>query len=104
MLLARQLHVDRLVFSTDADYVYLDYKKPGQRPLKHVSLQELRAHYDAGEFPPGSMGPKVEAAMRFLENGGKEAVITSLETLAEAVNGEAGTHIHPESRREKARQ
>jgi carbamate kinase len=95
VILAIQLAVDRLVFSTDADHVYLNYKKPAQRALKHVGAQELQTYYDAGEFPPGSMGPKVEAAMRFLLAGGKEAIITSLDSLAEAVTGDAGTHIVP---------
>jgi carbamate kinase len=103
MLLAEQLGVDLLVFSTDADHVYLDYRKPGQRALKNVVAREIRGHMEAGQFPPGSMGPKVEATLNFLEHGGKEAVITSLETLVEAVHGSAGTHITPDLRRGRAR-
>jgi carbamate kinase len=98
VLLAMELAVDLLVFSTDADHVYLQFKQPGQRALKRVCLDELRTYYEAGEFPPGSMGPKVEAAMRFLQAGGKEAIITSLDHLADAVIGDAGTHIFPERR------
>jgi carbamate kinase len=96
MLLAIQLGVDRLVFSTDADGVYVKYKQPGQRALKRVGLSEIMTYHEAGEFPPGSMGPKVEAAAQFLQAGGKEAIITSLDHLAEAVLGDAGTHIVPE--------
>ena len=96
VLLAMQLSVDLLVFSTDADYVYLNFKRPGQRALRRIGLQEIMTYHAAGEFPPGSMGPKVEAAIRFLQSGGKEAIITSLENLAEAMTGEAGTHIVPE--------
>ena len=92
-LLASELGVDVFVISTDADSVYLDYKKPTERPLRRVTAEELEAHYRAGQFPPGNMGPKVESALRFLRNGGKEVVITSHEHLCEAVEGEAGTHI-----------
>jgi len=92
-LLASELGVDVFVISTDADAVYLDYKKPTERPLRRVSAEELEAYYRAGQFPPGNMGPKVESALRFLRNGGKEVVITSYEHLCEAVEGEAGTYI-----------
>lgn len=95
VLLAMQLAADLLVFSTDADYVYVRYKQPGQRALKRVGLQELEGYQAAGEFPPGSMGPKVEACVTFLKAGGKKAIITSLENLAGAVTGEAGTQIFP---------
>jgi len=94
-LLAAQLGVELLAFSTDADYVYLDYRKPGQRALEKVTVAEMKEHCDAGHFPPGSMGPKVEAALRFLDAGGQRAIITSLDTLVEAVHGNAGTHILP---------
>jgi len=97
-LLAMALAVDMLVFSTDADHIYLQYKKPGQCALERVHADELRTYYDAGEFPPGSMGPKVEAVMHFLQAGGQEAVVTSLDDLAEAVAGRAGTHILPARR------
>jgi len=92
-LLASELGVDVFVISTDADAVYLDYKRPTQRPLRRVTADDLEAHYRAGQFPPGNMGPKVESALRFLRNGGKEVIITSYEHLSEAVEGEAGTHI-----------
>ena len=54
-------------------------------------------HYNEGHFPPGNMGPKVESVLRFLQNGGSEAVITSYEHLCEAVAGKSGTHILPDS-------
>jgi carbamate kinase len=73
----------------------LDYKKPTQRPLTCVSAEELEAFYRAGQFPPGNMGPKVESALRFLHNGGKEVIISSYEHLCEAVAGRAGTCILP---------
>ena len=96
-LLASQLGVDIFAISTDTDYVYLDYKKPTQRPLLRVSASELEAHYNAGHFPPGNMGPKVESALHFLRAGGREVVITSYTHLYEAIAGTAGTHIVPDA-------
>jgi len=96
-LLASQLRVDIFAISTDTDYVYLDYKKPTQRPLLRVTAAELEQHYKAGHFPPGNMGPKVESVLRFLRSGGKEAVITSYEHLCAALADRAGTHIVPDS-------
>jgi carbamate kinase len=96
-LLASQLGVDVFAISTDTDYVYLDYKKPTQRPLLKVTAAELEEHYKAGQFPPGNMGPKVESVLRFLRSGGKEAVITTYEHLCDALAGHAGTHIIPDS-------
>lgn len=98
LLLACQLKVDRLVFSTDADHVYLKYRQPGETPLERVTVSEIMRHHAAGEFPPGSMGPKVEAAVQFVRCGGQESIITSLDHLAEAVMGDAGTHILPDPR------
>jgi carbamate kinase len=92
-LLATQLGADVFAISTDTDYVYLDYKKPTQRHLKLVSAAEMEAHYQAGHFPPGNMGPKIESVLRFLRSGGKEAVITTHEHLCDAVDGAAGTRI-----------
>ncbi len=92
-LLASKMRVDLFAISTDTDYVYLNYRKPGQVPLHSLTASELQQHYNAGHFPPGNMGPKVESVLRFLEAGGKEAVITSFEHLAAAVTGTAGTHI-----------
>ncbi|HXY14497.1 MAG TPA: carbamate kinase [Terriglobales bacterium] len=92
-LLASKLGVDLFVISTDTDYVYLDYKKPSQRPLKSVTPVELQKFFEEGHFPPGNMGPKIESVLRFLSNGGKEAIITSCENLRQAVDGSAGTHV-----------
>ena len=92
-LLAAELGVDWFVISTDTDYVYLNYKKPGQTPLTLVTAEEMKKHLLDGHFPPGNMGPKVESVLRFLESGGREAVITSFEHLCEAVMGKCGTHI-----------
>jgi len=95
-LLAAELAVDVFAISTDTDYVYLDYKKPTQRPLTSVTTGELADHLHAGHFPPGNMGPKVESALQFLRAGGKEVIITSYEHLHEAISGHAGTHVLPD--------
>jgi len=95
-LLASKLGVDILVISTDVDFVYLDYKKLSQRRLLNITAGELEAHYHAGHFPAGNMGPKVESALRFLHAGGQQVVITSYEHLSEAVAGRIGTHITPD--------
>lgn len=95
-LLASRLGTDLFVISTDTDYVYLDYKRPAQRPLRQVAVSELEAFSKAGHFPPGNMGPKIESALRFLRNGGREAIITSTENLYRAVSESAGTHIFPD--------
>lgn len=94
-LLAAGLGADLFVISTDARQVYLDFKKPTQRGLDRVSADELRRHSEAGQFPPGSMGPKVESALRFLRDGGKEVIITSYEHLVDALDGHDGTHVVP---------
>ena len=92
-LLASRLGVDCFMISTDADRVYVDYRKPTQRPLGRVTAAEMAAHYGAGQFPPGNMGPKVESALRFLDRGGHEVVITSYDHLRAAAHGDAGTRI-----------
>jgi carbamate kinase len=92
-LLAAKLKVDLFAISTDTDFVYLNYRKPNQTPLRSVNASELKAHYDAGHFPPGNMGPKVESVLSFLNAGGRQAVITSFEYLTAAISGSAGTHV-----------
>lgn len=96
-LLAAEMHVDLFAISTDTDFVYLNYKKPNQTPLHEVTASALQQHYNDGHFPPGNMGPKVESVLRFLNAGGREAVITSFEHLTAAITGDAGTHIFADS-------
>lgn len=96
-LLAAKLGVDVFAISTDIDCVYLDYNRPTQRALQCVTASELEAHYHAGHFPKGNMGPKVESALRFLKAGGKQVVITSYEHLTDAVAGRTGTRIVPDA-------
>jgi carbamate kinase len=93
-LLAYNLGVDAFIISTDADKIYLNFKKANQIGLDKVSVDELQKYYDEGQFPPGSMGPKVESVIRFIRNGGKHAIVTSYEYLMDALDGKAGTHIY----------
>ena len=95
-ILARDLGADTLVIATDVPHVMIDFGRPTARPLGRVTVAELRRHAAAGQFARGSMGPKVEAAMRFVDSSSpdhpKRAVITSLEHIADAVSrDDAGT-------------
>ena len=91
-ILAREVGADTLVIATDVPNVMVGFGTPQARPLARVTPAELRAHAADGEFARGSMGPKVEAALRFVEGGGERAVITSLEHIADAVErDDAGT-------------
>jgi carbamate kinase len=92
-LLAVRLKTDYFIISTDADRVYVNYRKPGQRPLGRVTAAEIEGYSRDGQFPPGNMGPKMQSALRFLRDGGQEVIVTSYERLPDAVRGEAGTHI-----------
>ncbi len=91
-ILAREVDADTLVIATDVPNVMVDFGTPSARPLGRVTADELREHAAAGQFERGSMGPKVDAALRFVDAGGRRAVITSLEHIADAVAGtDAGT-------------
>jgi len=92
-LLASKLGADTLVILTDVEFAYVNYDTPDQRPLCGPSPEELRAQLDAGEFGEGSMQPKIEACLRFVEQGGERAVITSPEHLMDALGGETGTQV-----------
>lgn len=91
-VLARDLDAERIYFLTGVDRVAVGWGTPAQRFLDRLTPAEARRLLAAGEFPPGSMGPKVEAAVQFVEAGGAAAVITSLDRLA-GVDGGAGTII-----------
>src|SRR5690606_25342064 len=90
-LLARAVGAKLLVMATDVPAVSLNFGTRVQRALDHVTVAQLRAYAAEGHFASGSMGPKVEAVCRFVENGGERAVISSLEAIADAVAGRAGT-------------
>ncbi|MDA3851956.1 MAG: carbamate kinase, partial [Spirochaetaceae bacterium] len=92
-LLAVNLKADLLMISTGVSHVSISFNKPLQKQLNRVSLEEIKKHLLAGEFAPGSMAPKIEAAVYYLENGGKEVIITNPEHLAQAFFEGFGTHI-----------
>jgi carbamate kinase len=93
-LLASELGADLLVIATAVDRVALDFGRPEQRFIDRMTLSEAKAYLaDGRHFAKGSMAPKIEACIWFLERGGREAVITDPENLRKAVRGEAGTHI-----------
>jgi carbamate kinase len=91
--LAASLGLPLLVISTGVERVAVHFRQPDQRDLDRVSLAEVRGYLEAGEFPEGSMGPKIRAAIDFLERGGEEVIITSVGCLESAIAGQAGTHI-----------
>ncbi|MBM4237037.1 MAG: carbamate kinase, partial [Euryarchaeota archaeon] len=82
-----------LILLTDVDRVYLNYDTDRATPLDKVTLSEIEAFNAKGHFPPGSMGPKIEAAIHFLRHGGEKVIVTSPELLEPAIEGRAGTHI-----------
>ena len=92
-LLAGRLQADLLVLLTDVDRIYLDFGGPHARGLDQVTAGDLRHYSAAGQFPPGSMGPKVEAALQFLEAGGREVIVAAHDQLDLALEGRAGTHV-----------
>ena len=92
-ILAKDVHADALLILTDVEGVFDGFGAPRQRLLPRLSTAEATARLEAGEFGSGSMGPKVEAAVRFAEADGARAVIASLVDGAKAIAGEAGTEI-----------
>lgn len=94
-VLALEVGVDIFIIATDVEGAALDYGKPGEKFLRVVTVGEAARYLGEGYFPPGSMGPKIEAAIRFVEGGGKRAYITSIEKIEATLEGRAGTEIVP---------
>ncbi|HPK83144.1 MAG TPA: carbamate kinase [Candidatus Syntrophosphaera sp.] len=92
-LLAVNIDADLFVILTGVDKVSVDYGKPSQRDLDMMSMEEASCYYQEGQFPAGSMGPKIKAAIDFLERGGKEVLITSIDRIVDAFAGKTGTRI-----------
>ncbi len=92
-VLATDLGASLLVILTAVPQVYVRYGKPDQRALGAVTLEEMERLQAEGHFPAGSMGPKIEAVIRFLRAGGRRALITNPESLPQAIDGRAGTHF-----------
>jgi carbamate kinase len=92
-LLASQINADLLVFVTSVDAAYLDFGRKSQKKIPRMDMAEAEKRMAEGHFAEGSMKPKVEAALRFLGKGGKKAIICSIEDIAAAFEGKAGTMI-----------
>ncbi len=92
-LLASQLGIEKFIISTEVEQVFINFKKPNQEAIKNADLDMIKRYLDEGHFLEGSMKPKIEAAIEFLENGGKEVIITNPEHIVRAVDGLTGTHI-----------
>ncbi|HEV8335717.1 MAG TPA: carbamate kinase [Candidatus Polarisedimenticolia bacterium] len=97
-LLATELKADLFVILTAVDRVYLNFGRPDQLPVDRLSVSDVRRHLRDGQFPAGSMGPKMETAADFVEATGREVVITSVEKVKEALSGKSGTRIIPDAR------
>jgi carbamate kinase len=94
-LLAKNLHADLFIISTGVDQVAINFNKPNQKSLDKLTVAEAEKYQAEGQFPAGSMGPKIEAAIDFLKHGGKEVIITQPHLLEEAIAGRNGTHLVP---------
>lgn len=94
-LLALNINADLFVILSDVEKVALNFGKPNQRDLDSLNIEEAKAFYKEGHFPPGSMGPKIKASINFLKRGGREVLITSIERIVDAIAGKTGTHITP---------
>ena len=94
-LLASEINADLLIISTGVPKVYLNFGKPTQRALDRIYLAELRGYMAENHFSGGSMLPKIQAVISFIEKGGRQAIITCPESIEEAVAGKTGTHIFP---------
>jgi carbamate kinase len=95
--LGEQVNADILVIATDVEKVALNYGRIDYKYLDRVSTADAKEYMKQGHFPPGSMGPKIQAVINFLESGGEQAIITSIEKIKEALEGKAGTHFYIEN-------
>ncbi|NIR49479.1 carbamate kinase [candidate division KSB1 bacterium] len=92
-VLAKEIEADELYILTAVDKVALNYRKPNEIQLDKISVDEARQYMEEGHFPKGSMGPKIQAAINFIEAGGKVVVIGSVEKMKDAIKGKTGTRI-----------
>jgi carbamate kinase len=92
-LLAYEANADLLLISTDVEKVALNFQQPDVRWLDQMTIPEARRHLAEGQFGRGSMRPKIEAAINYLEHGGKRVIIAKTESMVRALNGQTGTHI-----------
>ena len=94
-LLAAELRADVFIILTNVAKVAIDFGKPSQKEIDRMPIAEAEKYFAAGQFPPGSMGPKIEAAIQFVKASGKSVLITDVEHLREAIAGNDGTVIDP---------
>lgn len=92
-LMSRALPIDTFIILTDVEGVYLSYGRKDQQLLRTLGVEDSRKYLKAGEFPPGNMGPKIQAAIESLDSGGKEVIICRPEDVRKALDGEKGTRI-----------
>lgn len=92
-LLAASIGADLFLISTAVEKVAINFNQPDQQWLDSMTVEEAKGYMEAGHFAPGSMKPKIQAVLNYLEAGGKEALITNPENLERALNGETGTRI-----------
>jgi len=92
-VLANTIGAAAFIDLTSSEKVYINFGKPNQKAMDRLTVSEAKKYLSAGEFAPGSMGPKIEAAIGFLKAGGKEVIITTSELLESAMEGKAGTRI-----------
>lgn len=100
-LLARAVRSEVLIILTDVSHAALNYGRPDERPLERVTVAELQRYEREGHFASGSMGPKVRAAITFVQEGGERAIITSLDCAAEALKGNTGTQVYADRMKEE---
>jgi carbamate kinase len=96
-VLGRDVGADVLVIATDVENAIIGFGQPDAKPIEDISVGQLRLLAEQGHFASGSMGPKVEAACRFVEHGGSYSVITSLDNIVDAASGRTGTVVRPDS-------
>jgi len=94
-LLAQNLKADLFIISTGVDKVAINFNKPDEKALDQLTVADAEKYMAEGQFPAGSMGPKIEAAIEFLKSGGKEVIITQPHLIEEAIAGKNGTHLVP---------
>ncbi len=92
-MIGNYIGAELLLLITPVDKVAINFGTPEQKSLSKITLEEAEQYFEEGHFPPGSMGPKMQAAIQFLHSGGKKAIITSLECIESAIKGKAGTEI-----------
>jgi carbamate kinase len=94
-LIAQEAKADLFIILTNVDRVYLNFDKPDQEGIAVMTVEQAQDYLAQGQFPPGSMGPKIQAAIEYIQNGGKEVLITSANYLKAALINRAGTKIRP---------